>query len=801
MIKKCYLVASLLLLMAAVAGPSLVSAEGDSLASPTPVPPERVTAPEIFGINPNVVLSEGNQGETLPSDIIAAFNIHLPVLIDLPGYVQLEPQQTQGTRTNVKSLSIPLRTQDPNKVTCGLHALGMVMDFIGPPSGEAVPTNEQLVSHISGQGLLYEWGTGVEELAYTAREFGYAGSFAFHNWTLKQLSEQLRLEKPVVVSLGANGANKPGHFVTVTGISDDGHWVIYNDPILGRMTVPAEEFLVQWKLQGNAGLMVQKETLPAAADPMLPWMGIFSALSILTLAAGKSGTSESSRVFNDLRRKLSDPRRKGIGGGLSAPVVLAPDTKKVPRYKTKTVYRGLKTVKLKVPVYKTKKVKVGIRGYKKKVPIYETRRIQVGFNTVSKRVPEYTTKRVKAGTRTIKQQIPVTRYRNTKVMEWKKTTRMVPVYQGIGSRRIMTGTRKETRLNKVPVMKRVPYQSTKTIFRQVSEYRNVKVLRGYRTVTKKVPKYELKKIIAGYKTVNVTEPVYEEQQIQVGTKMVKRQVPNYQTVQIPDPPPPTGFSPGVWKNLSRETQLKILAGGSAVENNSKTVDVEEKSWWLKKLERIHEKFIKPVEHYKKNPDELLKVFNPEKFPKLLSISARESWDFDILTQEGMVAGTYVPPNLLQIFYMKQKLNIEQKAVLTINPGALINYDITTAKGSVKLGKNISYIFGPGEMGFSIKKYNRETVYDYSVTKHSIQALLSGWTYKYKEEGVLIDHKKSSEDFRTKLVSTLKCDTKTIKTEGILILALVATLGHEFGISALNFDFFNRILKGASSGIK
>ena len=205
----------------------------------------------------------------------------------------------------------------------------------------------------------------------------------------------------------------------------------------------------------------------------------------------------------------------------------------MPRYKTKTVYRGLKTVKLKVPVYKTKKVKVGIRGYKKKVPIYETRRVEVGFNTVSKRIPEYTTKRVNVGTRTIKQQIPVTRYRNTKVMEWKKTTRIVPVYQGIGSRRIMTGTRKETRLNKVPVMKRVPYQSTKTIFRQVSEYRNVKVLRGYRTVTEKVPRYELKKIIAGYKTINVTEPVYEKQQIQVGTKTVTRQVPNYQTVQVP----------------------------------------------------------------------------------------------------------------------------------------------------------------------------------------------------------------------------------------------------------------------------
>ena len=219
------------------------------------------------------------------------------------------------------------------------------------------------------------------------------------------------------------------------------------------------------------------------------------------------------------------------------------------------------------------------------------------------------------------------------------------------------------------------------------------------------------------------------------------------------------------------------------------------------MEGIHDKFIEPVEHYKKNPDELLKVLNPEKLPKILSISARESWDFDILTQEGMVASTYVPPNLLQIFYMKQKLNIEQKAVLTINPGALINYDITTAKGSVKLGKKISYIFGPGEMGFSIKKYDKESRYDYSVTKHSIQVSLRGWTYKYKEEGILIRTEDIPTGFQTKVINTIKCDTKTIKTEGILVLTFVAILGYELGISALKFNILDQILNGASSGIK
>jgi predicted double-glycine peptidase len=533
MIKKCFLVASLLLLMAAVAGPSLVSAEGDSLASPTPLPPERVTAPEISGVNPDVVLSEGNQGETHPSDILSAFEIQLPFPVNPPQYVQLKPLPIRDAKTVVKSLAVPLRIQDAGEVTCGVQALGMLMDFRGPLSGEAVPTDDQLISYISSQGLLYEWGTGVEELAYTARAFGYAGSYAFHNWTLKQLTEQLLLGIPVVVSLGANGTGRPGHFVTVTGISDDGRWVVYNDPLLGRMTVPANEFLNQWKNQGNAGLIVQKETLPAGVDPMLPWMGFFSALSMLTLAVGRSGASGKNRAFNDLRRKLSDPKRKGIGGGLTAPVDLEPETIKVPRHETKTVYQGLKTVTLEIPVYEIKKVKVGFRGFKKKVPIYETRRIQVGFETISKKIPEYITKRIKVGTKTIKQQIPVTRYRNKKVMEWKKVTKRIPVYRTIGSKRIMIGTRKETRWKRVPVIKRVRYQSTKTITRQVPVYENRRFLKGYRTVTEKVPKYEQKRIVAGYKTVTKTEPVYEEQRVQVGTKTVTRQVPDYQTVQIP----------------------------------------------------------------------------------------------------------------------------------------------------------------------------------------------------------------------------------------------------------------------------
>ena len=69
MIKRISLLALLVLLMVAAADPSVVSAGVDSYASPTPRPTERITAPGISGVNPDVVLSEGNQGESHPSDI------------------------------------------------------------------------------------------------------------------------------------------------------------------------------------------------------------------------------------------------------------------------------------------------------------------------------------------------------------------------------------------------------------------------------------------------------------------------------------------------------------------------------------------------------------------------------------------------------------------------------------------------------------------------------------------------------------------------------------------------------------
>jgi len=145
-----------------------------------------------------------------------------------------------------------MRYQAAGDVSCGVQALGMALDGI---DGSA-PTSNSLLGFLQDQDMMYNFGTGVEELAHAAQNFGYAGSLPFHGWSLDQLSATLAEGKPVVVALGANGADQPGHFVTVTGVSPDGRWVTYNDPTLGKQVISAEEFERLWGLQGSSGVSV-----------------------------------------------------------------------------------------------------------------------------------------------------------------------------------------------------------------------------------------------------------------------------------------------------------------------------------------------------------------------------------------------------------------------------------------------------------------------------------------------------------------------------------------------------------------
>ena len=219
--------------------------------------------------------------------------VEITVHVLAPAFVEPAP-----IGASFEAIAVPVRYQSPDDVSCGVQALGMALD--GLPG--VAPTSGAMLGLLQDNGMMYDYGTGVEELAYAAQSFGDKGSFAFHDASLDQLQAQLATGSPVVVSLGSNGESTPGHFVTVTGISADGQshgdasrWVAYNDPTLGEQVLSASEFNRLWGLQGNSGVAVAKEPPAAAGDPdaFALWVafaaGLMALVSTTPLGALRSG--------------------------------------------------------------------------------------------------------------------------------------------------------------------------------------------------------------------------------------------------------------------------------------------------------------------------------------------------------------------------------------------------------------------------------------------------------------------------------------------------------------------------------
>jgi predicted double-glycine peptidase len=236
---------------------------GDPACLPAP--------PGSVQVNPHPATADGDLTDV---EAVGEF-IPLEAVIPMPA-PRADVVPLGNSAPSFSSLSVPVRYQDPSDVSCGVQALGMALDGLGA----GAPASSALLGFLQGNGMMYDFGTGVEELAYAAQSFGYRGSYAFHNASLADLSAQLAAGSPVVVSLGANGQGQPGHFVTVTGVSADGQWVTYNDPTLGRVVVSAEEFLRLWGLQGNSGVSVATAPPPSAPDPM-PWVALMAGIMAL----------------------------------------------------------------------------------------------------------------------------------------------------------------------------------------------------------------------------------------------------------------------------------------------------------------------------------------------------------------------------------------------------------------------------------------------------------------------------------------------------------------------------------------
>jgi membrane protein YqaA with SNARE-associated domain len=276
-------------------------------------------------------------------------------------------------------------------------------------------------------------------------------------------------------------------------------------------------------------MVALRRPLSPAADPMLPWMGMLGTLSMLAVLVGREDAREELRsAYAGLRSRLADPRRRGLGGRLSA-----------------GSGSGESAPPARDPVNQWKKVQVGWKRVPRQVPVYETRKVKVGTKTVTSRVPRWTMKRVKVGTKTETYRVKVTRYRTKRRTEWVKKTVKVPVYRSrkylkgyrwkrvrktkwvrrgwryvrkthyqwqrkpvYGRRKVRVGWKRSTRWQQVTRTRKVPYTAYQTRTRQVPVVEMRRVRDGWKTVSYQVPRFEDRKVQVGTRTLYDREPLY-----------------------------------------------------------------------------------------------------------------------------------------------------------------------------------------------------------------------------------------------------------------------------------------------------
>jgi hypothetical protein len=421
-----------------------------------------LTPPVSHQVSSDSVTGDLTTGELAAPGALAPldFTVPPPVAVDPLPFV--EPHEAPPA---FEALPVRVRYQDPSDVSCGVQALGMALEGLGG----GAPASSALTGFLQGNGMMYDFGTGVEELAHAAQSFGYKGSLPFHDGSLEDIAAEVVEGRPVVVSLGANGEAQPGHFVTVTGISSDGKWISYNDPTLGVQVIAAKTFKELWALQGNSGVVVRK-TAPEAGDiDYAPWVSLAAAAMALV------ATSPFGRQREGVGGRLD------VGGASGGPPYRAPS--------------GYHWVRSSAPKYEMRYMQDGWTYTTQRVPRYERRRVQTGWTTVYDKIPKYKTVQVQDGWKTVTERVP--RYRNVRYVRYTKTVReRRPTYRYIHGRRIFAGYR--------TITKRVPVYGTR------------RVQTGWAVRHKRVPRMVSKRVFAGYEIKATKVPKYEWRDVQTG---------------------------------------------------------------------------------------------------------------------------------------------------------------------------------------------------------------------------------------------------------------------------------------------
>ncbi len=476
-----YLVLVCILLTLTTLTTQSVLAEGE----PTPEP---IQPPWITGQNTAISTGSIPSGEVDPSGIV----------VDAPNLVGLVPQDEALLSSELIQLAVPQRYQDSDDPTCGAAALGMALEFLALSEGGEAPDTATLIQDLDDSGFLYKTGTGVEELATLARAYGYRGASPFHGWTLDNLAGELVAGNPVVVSLGLNGQDQPGHFVTLTGMSSDSSWVTYNDPVLGEQTVSASEFMTSWGSQGRSGLTVSEGSLPAAGDPLLPWLGLLGAVSVLAVVSKQYPTDVAiSNVLSSLQTLLGNPARLGLGGMVEGPGVGGGGGSSPPY----TAPEGYHWVQKVTSDYGWKETKV---TKTRQVEIMIDKKIKVGTRVWYEDVPRYRYVRVDKGHYAWRK---VTKYKREKYVRYYRTTYVKKTRWVRQGWRWVRKTYYQIKRTPVYGYRTVP-AGTKWERYWVSKWVTEKQLDGYTRVRHEKDIYETRKVPSGeYRTEYYTDTV------------------------------------------------------------------------------------------------------------------------------------------------------------------------------------------------------------------------------------------------------------------------------------------------------
>jgi ABC-type bacteriocin/lantibiotic exporter with double-glycine peptidase domain len=172
-------------------------------------------------------------------------------LLFLGSSIHPSPQETAGVW-----LDVPYVKQSEDG--CGSAAVSMLLEYwnahgalVGSQRADATAIQKQLYSRKAR-------GIHASDMESYLKESGFRVFPLNGDW--KDLLEQLKQGRPLIVSLQPGNAKAPLHFVVVTGVDWQSGAVFINDPARGKLLrLERAEFEKQWRPNRNWMLLALPE--------------------------------------------------------------------------------------------------------------------------------------------------------------------------------------------------------------------------------------------------------------------------------------------------------------------------------------------------------------------------------------------------------------------------------------------------------------------------------------------------------------------------------------------------------------